>query len=345
MTKNLNNKEGLFDNLEEIKIDLGGTWEPSAEVEKFLEGEMKAENAKIANNILELVGNTPLVRLNKLAPNLVAKLEYFNPSNSVKDRVAIAMIEEAEKKGLINPKKTTIIEPSSGNTAIGLAMVCAIKGYKLIIVMHDRISPEYHGIIKAYGGEVVLTDGLKGTPEVIRRAYSLLETIEDSFMPQQFENSANIKIHEQATAKEIWEDTNGQIDFIVAGVGTGGTITGLSSLKKLKPELKLVAVEPAGSPILSGGCMGIHKIQGIGSGFIPKNMRIENMDAIITVTDEQALNMTIHLARQEGILGSISAGAACYAALELAKNNPDKLVLFIIPSSGERQLSSILQLN
>lgn len=297
---------------------------------------------RIANNLLDLVGNTPLVRLNKLAPNLVAKLEYFNPANSVKDRVAIAMIEQAEKEGLIAPDKTTIIEPSSGNTAIGLAMVCAIKGYKLIIVMHDRISPEYRNIIKAYGGEVVLTDGLKGTPEVIRKAYELLETTKDSFMPQQFENSANVKIHEETTAREIWNDTEGQVDFIVAGVGTGGTITGLSSLKKLKPELKIVAVEPVNSPVLSGGKMGVHKIQGIGSGFIPKNMKVENMDLIFTVTDEDALETTRLLARQEGILGSISAGAACYAALQLAKNNPDKLVLFILPSSGERQLSSII---
>lgn len=296
---------------------------------------------KIANNLLELAGNTPLVRLNKLAPNLVAKLEYFNPANSVKDRIAISMINQARKDGLIN-QDTTIIEPSSGNTAIGLAMVCAIKGYKLIIVMSDRISPEYRNIIKAYGSEVVLTDGLKGTPEVIRIANELVEKTPNSFMPQQFVNQANIDIHQKTTAEEVWNDTEGQVDYIVAGVGTGGTISGLSCLKARKPSLKIIAVEPSASPVLSGGEMGVHKIQGIGSGFIPTNAKVDRFDKIITVSDEDALEMTRLLARSEGILGSISAGAACFAALQIAKENPDKMVLFIVPSSGERQLSSIL---
>ena len=298
---------------------------------------------KIANNMTELIGNTPLVKINKLSNgNILAKVESFNPAGSIKDRPALEMIREAEKQGLVTPN-TIIIEPTSGNTGIGLAMVCAIKGYRLILTMPENMSIERRKLLKAYGAEIILTDVKKGMQGSVDKAIELSKKYPNSFIPQQFSNPANPKSHIKTTAEEIWQDTDGKVDIITAGVGTGGTITGLAKgLKSHKPEIKIVAVEPETSQVLAGKPAGIHKIQGIGANFIPENFDSDVIDEIMPVSDENAIETAKQLASKEGILCGISSGAAMYAALELAKRNKDKIIVAILPDTGERYLSSEL---
>ena len=302
----------------------------------------------IYNDITETVGNTPLVRINHLTQGLdatiLAKIESFNPLSSVKDRIGVAMIEAAQKQGLIN-KDTVIIEPTSGNTGIALAFVCAAKGYKLILTMPDTMSLERRQLLAAFGAELVLTPGGEGMSGAVRRAQELVDEIPNSFMPQQFKNPANPRIHREATAEEIWKDTYGKVDIIVSGVGTGGTITGVAEvIKSRKPEFKAIAVEPADSPVLSGGKPGPHKIQGIGAGFVPQVLRMDLVDEVVKVTNENAGIMARRLAKEEGILAGISSGAATWAAIEVAKRaeSKGKLIVVILPDTGERYLSTWL---
>ena len=303
---------------------------------------------KIAKNLIELTGNTPLVQINRLNVSnaqVVAKLEYYNPTNSVKDRIGVNMILKAEERGLIDPKSTVLIEPTSGNTGISLAFVSAIKGYRLILTMPETMSIERRKVLKAYGAELVLTEGAKGMKGAIAKAEELNREIKNSIILQQFANQDNVEIHQRTTAEEIWRDTDGKIDILVAGVGTGGTLTGIASIiKKRNPNLKVIAVEPKSSPVLSGGEAGPHKIQGIGAGFVPPILQTNLIDEVFTVSNEDAVNTARQLALKEGILGGISSGASAFAALEIAKRqeNAGKLIVFILASWGERYISSIL---
>ena len=307
---------------------------------------------KIADNVTKLIGNTPLVKINKLnAENnatIVAKLESFNPAHSIKDRVAVNMIETAEKDGLLEVGKSVIIEPTSGNTGIGLALACAVKGYKLILTMPETMSIERQLMVKAYGAEVVLTEGGKGMQGAIDKANELALKYSKSFIPQQFANPANPETHKKSTALEIWNDTDGEIDILVAGVGTGGTISGIGQfLKDKNPNIKIVAVEPASSAVLSGKPAGMHKIQGIGAGFIPDICDTNIIDEIVPVSNDDAINTARELGVKEGILAGISGGAAIFAALEIANRaeNNGKLIVTILPDFGERYLSTELYVN
>jgi cysteine synthase A len=303
---------------------------------------------KIANDVTALIGHTPLVRINRLGAGLpgkiVAKLEFYNPANSVKDRIGVAMIDAAEKAGLLT-KDSIIVEPTSGNTGIALAMVCAARGYKCIIVMPETMSKERRAVLRAYGAELVLTPGPDGIGGSIRKAEEIVASGEKYFMPQQFNNIANPEVHRHTTAEEIWADTDGAVDFLVAGIGTGGTITGVGEvIKARKPSFKAIAVEPDASPVLSGGAKGPHVIQGIGAGFVPAVLNTHIYDEIIRVTNEDTLATARRAAKEEGLLVGISSGAALWAALQIAARpeNENKMIVTIIPSYGERYLSTAL---
>ena len=302
----------------------------------------------VYNDITQTIGRTPLVRLNRVtqgcAATILAKVESFNPLSSVKDRIGAAMIAAGEKDGKIN-KDTVIVEPTSGNTGIALAFVCAAKGYRLILTMPETMSVERRALLKMFGAELVLTPGPEGMPGAIRKAQEILKGHANSFMPQQFKNPANPEIHRKTTAEEIWKDTDGKVDILVSGVGTGGTITGVAEvIKKKKPSFKAIAVEPTASPVLSGGTPGPHKIQGIGAGFVPENLNTKIIDEIIQVSNDNAFAMAKRVTREEGILVGISSGAAVWAALTVGKKpeNKDKTIVVILPDTGERYLSTAL---
>lgn len=303
--------------------------------------------SKVYDNITELIGNTPLIKLNKLNDTealIILKLESFNPGGSVKDRISLSMIEAAEREGRIS-KDTVIIEPTSGNTGIGLAMVAAGKGYRLILTMPETMSLERRNLLKALGAELILTPGTEGMKGAVNKALELAREYENSFVPQQFENPANPEVHRRTTAEEIWRDTGGRIDIFVGGVGTGGTVTGVGEvLKKYNPDISIIAVEPSASPVLSGGQAGPHKIQGIGAGFVPGILNVEVIDEIVRVDDEQALDLGRRLAREEGLLVGISSGAALFAALTVARRpeNRGKTIVTVLPDTGERYLSTAL---
>jgi len=310
---------------------------------------MSMSQLKVADSIDQLIGDTPLVRLRRVTDDaeatILAKLEAFNPGGSVKDRICLAMIDTAEREGLIEPGKTTLVEPTSGNTGIGLALVAAVRGYSLVLTMPESMSIERRRLLQAYGAEIVLTSAQGGMSEAVRKAEELVAQIPNAFMPQQFKNPANPQIHQETTAEEIWRATGGNIDIFVAGVGTGGTITGVArTLKPRQPELQVVAVEPASSPVLSGGQPGPHQIQGIGAGFIPEVLDTELLDEIVQVADQDAAQMTRRLAAEEGILGGISSGAAAWAAIHVASRpaSRGKTVVVIFPDTGQRYLSGDL---
>ena len=303
---------------------------------------------KIADNVTQLIGNTPLVRLHRIAAGLpgqiVAKLEFYNPAHSVKDRIGVAMIEAAERDGLIGPN-THIVEPTSGNTGIALAMVCAQRGYRLTLIMPDTMSKERRKLLRAYGADLILTPGPQGMPYAIEKANEMAAADPNVWIPQQFDNPANPEIHRRTTAEEIWNDTDGTVDVVVSGIGTGGTITGVGEvLKARKPSVRLVAVEPEGSPVLSGGTRGPHTIQGIGAGFIPNVLNTKIYDEVIRVSNDNAFDIARRMATEEGLLVGISSGAATWAALQVAARpeSAGKLIVVIIPSFGERYLSTAL---